>query len=332
MDFEVCIKTMQSFLENRPLIVLGSGASIPYGLPSMQDLATNIKNLDSLKTDPKFEDFCEEMDRVGLEAALDKAGLQSETLLQIRSEVWQQVKKCDLSHFQRNISDVAPEISALISKIIAPTPNKAVIVTTNYDRLAEYASDNISATTVTGFEGTHIRKLEIASSVLNSGRMRARERICEIWKVHGSLDWFSDENGGIYSIPFSDNIPNGFFPLIVPPGKDKYSSTHNEPFRSIIAEADKAFSRAGSFLCIGYGFNDEHIQPKLITQIISGKPIVVLARTMTDACRTRLLNSSVSKVLVFERADENKTKIHGKDWSAIFEGNYWQLNEFLKIW
>lgn len=60
-------------------------------------------------------------------------------------------------------------------------------------------------------------------------------------------------------------FPTGYTPLIVPPGKEKYSTTHEEPYRTIIEEADKEFKRAGSFLCIGYGFNDSHIQPKLIS-------------------------------------------------------------------
>ena len=33
MDYKGCLTYIQSLLENSPLIVLGSGASIPYGLP-----------------------------------------------------------------------------------------------------------------------------------------------------------------------------------------------------------------------------------------------------------------------------------------------------------
>ena len=35
---------MQGYLENSPLIVLGSGASMPYGLPSMWNLAKKIES------------------------------------------------------------------------------------------------------------------------------------------------------------------------------------------------------------------------------------------------------------------------------------------------
>lgn len=150
-------------------------------------------------------------------------------------------------------------MAELIRKVLAPTPNKAAIVTTNYDRLTEYAADGVGATTVTGFEGSLIKKLELPSIPLKTKRTRARERIVDIWKVHGSLDWFVAPDGTIVAFPLTQTIPNDFQPLIVPPGKEKYSSTHDEPYRTIIAEADKAFVQAGAYLCVGYGFNDEHI-------------------------------------------------------------------------
>lgn len=124
---------------------------------------------------------------------------------------------------------------------MAPTPNKATIVTTNYDRLSEYAADLINATTVTGFEGSLIKKFELPTANIKSKRIRVRERVVDIWKVHGSVDWFIDENNQVASFPFTKEIPQGFKPLIVPPGKNKYSSTHEEPYRSIISAADSAF-------------------------------------------------------------------------------------------
>ena len=129
----------------------------------------------------------------------------------------------------------------------------------------------------------------------------------------------------------SRKIPEGFYPLVVPPGKEKYSSTHKEPYRSIIAEADKAFIQAGAYLCIGYGFNDEHIQPKLLAQIATGKPIIILARTMTEACRKHIIEAKIRKYLIFERADDQHTTVYSNGWSETYDGQYWSLEEFLNI-
>lgn len=325
-------KTLQTYLEDSPLIVLGSGASIPYGLPSMEDLAQKIKELDDISSDEKYDDFCKALNESSLEEAMDSVHLQQETQEKIKRCVWKEINEKDFSHFNENLIGSSNALSDLIRKVIAPTPNKATIVTTNYDRLAEYSADRIGATTVTGFEGNLIKKLEIPSTPLKVKRRRSRERVVDIWKVHGSLDWFLAPDGTVISFPFTQKIPNSFQPLIIPPGREKYDKTHAEPYRSIIAEADKAFIQARSYLCIGYGFNDEHIQPKLLAQIKTGKPIVILAKKMTYACKRYIVDAKIRKYLIFEEADETHTRVYGNSEACVYEGQFWSLDNFLKIW
>lgn len=43
MERNGCMSLLQGYLENSPLIVLGSGASMPYELPSMGGLADETK-------------------------------------------------------------------------------------------------------------------------------------------------------------------------------------------------------------------------------------------------------------------------------------------------
>lgn len=332
MDWNGCLNTMQGYLENSPLIVLGSGASMPYGLPSMSSLAESIKSSDIVKDDPNYGTFCALLSSEGLEKAIDSVSLNEATINAIRTITWENVNSCDLNYLKSNAFSSPESLVKLFEKVIAPTPNKAVVVTTNYDRLPDYAADGIEASSVTGFEGAYIKKLELPNSSVTTKRIRIRERIVEIWKVHGSLDWFTDAKGKIFSFPLLQEIPAGFLPLIVPPGKDKYSSTHSEPYRSIISEADKAFITAGAYLCVGYGFNDEHIQPKLLAQIANGKPIVILVRTMTDACKRHIIEAGIRKYLIFERADNSHTKVYGNGWSEIYDGQFWCLDEFLKVW
>ena len=162
-----------------------------------------------------------------------------------------------------------------------------------------------------------IKKLELPSMSLKTKRTRSRERVVDIWKVHGSLDWFNASDGTVTAFPLTRTIPHDFQPLIIPPGKEKYSSTHDEPYRTIISQADNAFVQAGAYLCVGYGFNDEHIQPKLLAQISCGKPIV---------------EAGISKYLIFERSNSTHTKVYGNGWEEIYEGQYWLLDNFMKIW
>lgn len=332
MEWSGCMSLLQGYLENSPLIVLGSGASMPYELPSMGGLAEEIRKSDIVVSDPNYSTFCTAVDNSGLEGAIDAVNLLPKTLEEIRRVVWKTVNEKDLYYFDQHPIDPPKALVELIRKVLAPTPNKATIVTTNYDRLAEYAADGVGATTVTGFEGSLIKKLELPSTPLKTKRTRARERVVDVWKVHGSLVWFVAPDGTVAALPLTRTIPNNFQPLIVPPGKEKYSSTHNEPYRTIIAEADTAFVQAGAYLCVGYGFNDEHIQPKLLAQISKGKPIVILARTMTPACKKHIIDAGINKYLIFEFSDSTHTKVYGNGWEETYEGQYWLLDNFMNIW
>ena len=75
MEWNGCISMMQGYLENSPVIVLGSGASMPYGLPSMSKLADEIKQNPIIKTDPNYANLCDEMDKSGLELCCRFASL-----------------------------------------------------------------------------------------------------------------------------------------------------------------------------------------------------------------------------------------------------------------
>lgn len=332
MEWSGCMSLLQGYLENSPLIVLGSGASAPYELPSMGGLAEEIRKSDTVISDPNYSAFCTAVNNSGLEGAIDTVNLLPETLKEIRRVVWETVNEKDLLYFDQHLIDPPKALVELIRKVLAPTPNKVAIVTTNYDRLAEYAADGVGATTVTGFGGSLIKKLELPSTSLKTKRIRARERVVDIWKVHGSLDWFVAPDGKVVAFPLTRTIPNDFQPLIIPPGKEKYSSTHDEPYRTIIAEADNAFVQAGAYLCVGYGFNDEHIQPKLLAQISKGKPIVILAKTMTPACKKHIVEAGINKYLIFEFSDSTHTKVYGNGWEETYEGQYWLLDNFMNIW
>lgn len=334
MDYKSCLQQIQSFLENSPLIILGSGATADYGMPLMGELSEEIKRHSDKFTTTDFDSLCQNLDSMGLEEALDKTPLSNDSSNAVRKIVWKYINKKDLAFLQKLSQDKSDfALAELLKIVIQPAPNSATIVTTNYDRLAEYAADIVGATAVTGFEGNLIREVSFPNNRLQNKRIRARERVANIWKVHGSLDWFSGENDNIISLPLSHEIPINHAPLIIAPGKIKYNLTHNTPYRDVIAQSDTSFLNAGSFLCIGYGFNDDHIQPKLIEQIKSGKPIVVLCRTATEACKQNVISTDVSKFIVIEHSTDGKTSVTGSSYNEIYDGDFWRLSDFIKtIW
>ena len=334
MEYKDCLQQVQKYLEYSPLIILGSGASIDYGLPSMNMLSDEIKNHGG-KFDPKeFSTLCKNITSMNLEEAIDKTPLSDTSIDILRRIIWEYINNQDLAFFKKLSQDQSNfALADLLRIIIQPASNTATVITTNYDRLAEYAADIIGATTITGFEGNLIREIEFPNPALQRRRIQRRERVVNIWKVHGSLDWFSKDNGSIVSFPLSIGIPPNHNPLIIPPCKGKYSLTHEEPYRDVIAQADIAFSKAGSFLCIGYGFNDDHIQPKLIREIKNGKPVVVLCHKSTEACKQNIISADVKKFVIMEYSSDGKTLVSGNDYYEIYDGEFWKLPDFIKtIW
>jgi len=212
-------------------------------------------------------------------------------------------------------------------------PRHVKVVTTNYDRIVEYAADLVGASVYTGFAGKYILNFAQTYSQKYSNDSRI-----DIWKVHGSLDWFRNKTTNrIYSTPLAKKIPVNSIPLVVTPGIYKYQETHNEPYRSIMSKSDEAIINASCFLCVGYGFNDEHIQPKLIQQVQQrDKTIVVVTKKLSDKGKELLLDNGVKSVVLEENSDSATTKVtyfyDGKQQMDILEGKYWELNQFLNIW
>ncbi len=159
-------------------------------------------------------------------------------------------------------------------------------------------------------------------------------RTVNIWKVHGSLDWFSDSDNVIVGLPIMPTRLAEMSPVIVIPGHDKYKRTHAEPFRSILAGADNSLSRARSYLCIGYGFNDVHLQTKLIERCeTSSALIVVITKVLSPNARQFLEGGRCGHYLALEEHPRG-TRIFCPKYKegAVLEGrSLWKLADFLDL-
>ena len=142
-----------------------------------------------------------------------------------------------------------------------------------------------------------------------------------------------DNDEQVVAFTAARKISHGFRPAIVTPGLGKYAKTHREPFRSVITGADNALMDASAYLCIGFGFNDEHIQPKLMERWKSGKALlVILTKELSEFAKSMLANSDGRKFLVLEKSS-NGTRMwsHRVCNGVTLQGaKLWQLSNFLK--
>jgi hypothetical protein len=151
-------------------------------------------------------------------------------------------------------------------------------------------------------------------------------------KVHGSLDLFKDESNYVYSIPIQTELPNGFTPVIITPGSSKYRSVLQGACRQALHNADDVINKASSYLCIGYGFNDEQIQENIILEINKGKPIIVVTKEISLKAYELIKNNSKNYVIIQEgKKNKGTTEILLNDNSINLEGTFWTVDGFMQI-
>lgn len=325
---------IQKHLNNNPALLIGSGASIPYGLPSMEDLADEIKSKLQVKyrDDYQWKTFIKEInENNNLEITLDnvdlKVGIQEDIIWTV-SELIERKDKAALTSF---ISEnYYPALTDIIKKFVQRV-GSTNIVTTNYDCLIEYAIDFADGKNNTGFSGNYIQKFtQFSNDTL--------KRTVNLYKVHGSIDWFRHkENYTILSLQFfnKSKLSDKYTPLIVTPGNRKYKETIVDPFRTVISKADEALRNSASYLCIGYGFNDEHIQPIIIDENRNNKkPIVIVTKEVTKKIKELFLKNKTENYLIISEGDDSsECKVYySSSESELFSESFWQLDEFYKLW
>lgn len=306
----------QKFITSSPLVVWGSGATVPCGLPTMQDLAEHLRSTvaPDLKDSGNLE---KELGDEKYEGRIDE----------IRQEIWNKVVEADIKVPDKILDgndEYLNSIGELMGKIYAAHPQVVNFVTTNYDRVLEYvAAKNGYLVT----DGTNMSTLSTFDE-----RAFDHNKMVHVVKVHGSLSWFSVDGEVRYS-------SRGLFhrePIIIIPGKRKYRDVLQIPYRELIRKSDELIAKAGSVLVVGFGFNDEHITPGLVKKVKHGVPVVVVTKNITEDCRREL--SVATRMLLIENDESCKgyTRVTYRNQpetdDVVFSvsGEYWKLNKFME--
>ncbi|MDH5388575.1 MAG: SIR2 family protein [Gammaproteobacteria bacterium] len=327
-------KQAQDYYSKAPTIILGSGASVSFGISGMGDLARHLlDSIDVSRSEPEeqkvWQQFGELLaNKVDLESALHQIRLPPNLAKNVITTTWKLINSEDLFIYHQAICDQNHfALGHLLSALFKSTLQEINIITTNYDRLAEYACEQEALYHYTGYSNGFTRRLVDQS--LHRGRQ------VNIWKVHGSLDWYSAPSGEILGLPNLSEIPNDFDPQIVTPGIEKYLKTHIPPFRDIVTNSDRVLQKSLSYLCVGFGFNDDHIQPKLIQKCVREKTsIVVVTYELTEAAKKLLFENNIQNYLAIERGDhDDQSRIYSSLNKApiIVDKNYWTLEGYLNL-
>jgi hypothetical protein len=329
----------QDCIRRAPMLVLGSGASAAYGIPGMPQLRDHLKAhpmpfADGTAEHASWKELLAKLDSTDLESALTDVRLTAALTTEVVKATWDYLSPYDLKvlHAYLDKRDIFP-LERFIRHFFNSTHTELHVLTPNYDRLVEYATDAAGFTHYTGFTYGHVRsRADGFEPRVHNGSKVART--VKIWKVHGSFDWFRDSGGNVIGLPAMERRPSAWQPVIVTPGIEKYRQTYEEPFLSIKQGSDQALRSARSYLCIGYGFNDEHIQTKLVEQCQTRQvPLVLITKVISSTAKDFLKSGKCTQYLALEESPGG-TMAYTHEHPSGFEVKgqaYWQLDQFLNL-
>lgn len=336
---ELMYEIAQECISKAPVLILGSGASAAYGIPGMPGLRDHLlgtspseSSLDEDKT--AWQGFVDRLRTDDLETALSDVRLPDTMTRHIVQATWDYLIPHDMRVFEGAVRDRSKfSLTRLYQHLFKSIHSEINVVTPNYDRLAEYAADVGEMCHYTGFEYGHLR-LRAKTGEPRIYHGKAAARTVKIWKVHGSLDWFKDRDGIVMALPITCARPLDMEPVIVTPGIEKYRLTHDEPFLSIKQGADIALQSARSYLCVGYGFNDSHVQTKLVERCRAEPvPLVLITKEITPTAREFLKSGKCQRYLALEESGAG-CRMYATDYPDGIDINddpFWRLDNFLSM-
>ncbi|MCX6844470.1 MAG: SIR2 family protein [candidate division WOR-3 bacterium] len=220
-----------------------------------------------------------------------------------------------------------------ISRLAGRNERRVPVFTLNYDPLLELAADAEQKYLADGFSGTIQAYLHPVSFSDYRGSYELRRNrtviaplrgIINLYKLHGSLGWYLDQQESARRIRPDMRCPDGWSRLMIPPQNRKAADTGNAPYALIWSEFRAHLTNDCSRLlnrlvCAGYGFGDEHVNA-IINPALARRnfTLVVLAKSLPDGPFKFLL--SHDNVLV---ATETRSSLYGEEGPGM--ANAWSF-------
>ena len=149
-----------------------------------------------------------------------------------------------------------------------PTRDRLHVFTTNYDRVVEWGAEQSGLRVLDRFVGTlrpvfRSSRLEVDYHYSPPGSVKEPHHldgVIRLTKLHGSLDWVSDDTDVVrVPTPFG-SLPESAGDLLIYPVASKDRETAEYPYSDLFRDLSAALCRPNAALVTyGYGFGDDHI-------------------------------------------------------------------------
>jgi hypothetical protein len=341
---------IQGVFRKTPVLLIGSGFSCGYGLPGMGALAEHLATAvhDALTTVGAKNVWAQSVEAVkaNLETGLNSIPLGTEEWGEIVSAIREETAKLILDKAIAAEAKILDEKvagghapSRLLNRLFSGSPQNAEsihVITTNYDTLLELFCDLAGLPLDTGFTGFRRRKPRLRPLfqaqysrvlVLEKHQRQFDHRICKtvrLYKPHGSISWLTTNEGPVEVL----NDVSVAGRAIVVPGPSKYQDAMvNTLFDAMRTEMNDVLAKAEALLCIGFGFNDDHLQGVIKHRLEEKMPAIIVTRDPTPNIE-QLLRDHSHAIALFKSDKGAVCHWNGKMLQS--PEPLWQLDDFLK--
>ena len=201
------------------------------------------------------------------------------------------------------------------------------LFTTNYDLAFEHAASNTGFVVIDGFEYSnpaYFNPMWFNYDIVNRGQSLSNEgaylpNVFQLYKMHGSVDW-RKINGRIRKA--SADSEKGE-PVFIYPSSSKYQTSYDSPYLDMMSSFLEAVKKPRTgVLCLGFGFNDKHINNALTMALRTNPEFMLMVATKDPFNESGSFNSGIRDLL---RSAIN----HGDGRIAILDSTFEQFSSLL---
>jgi hypothetical protein len=316
--------------ENDLIFLLGSGATVDAGMPTVAELTQELKKRLPALLDVngvKRREFGQIFDLIEANDPLAANNYERffewiSLLCKVHKEPFRKLIHTDALSHRDSMGDLRAVIGPEIARILCsyrpepsylsrlgdflPDNGRLKIFTLNYDCCVEDACRNAGIDITTGFDPI--------TKKWNPSLFEANVRGINLYKLHSSLRWFPVKDRVVSpykltlmelsprehpQLPGNINVPNGPELILGPGNKLQY----DDPFLTLFYEFRKSFLKAKYCVVIGFGYGDPHIGGT-IDDAIDGAVSILDVNLQgpngryLDTARYRHLRSSTKMALI----------------------------------
>lgn len=167
----------------------------------------------------------------------------------------------------------------------SPKQKRLKIFTTNYDLAFEVAASNTGMIVIDGFEFSKPYRFNPAwyqYDIVNRSQVSEKggaylPNIIHLYKIHGSVDWVRTSNG-VYKK--DESVPSEGEPVFIYPSSTKYQNSYESPYLDMMAAFLEAVQKPKTaLLCVGFGFNDKHLNNAITMALRTNPEFMVMVVT-----------------------------------------------------